>query len=41
VFHALWRRGLTEYDALQGTDWRWLAADGAMTKAPRREDQRA
>jgi transposase len=32
VFHELWRRGLTEYDALKGIDWRWLAADGAMTK---------
>jgi transposase len=34
VFHELWRRGLTEYDALKGIDWSWLAADGAMTKAP-------
>src|SRR5215210_4551302 len=34
VFRELWRRGLTEYDALRGIDWRWLAADGAMTKAP-------
>jgi transposase len=34
VFLELWRRGLTEYDALQGIDWSWLAADGAMTKAP-------
>jgi transposase len=34
VFHELWRRGLTEYDALRGIDWTWLAADGAMTKAP-------
>lgn len=34
VFHELWRRGLTKYDALQGIDWSWLAADGAMTKAP-------
>jgi len=34
VFLALWRRGLTEYDALKGIDWSWLAADGAMTKAP-------
>jgi transposase len=42
VFHELWRRGLTEYDALQGIDWRWLAADGAMTKAPLGgENQRA
>lgn len=34
VFLALWRRGLAEYDALKGIDWSWLAADGAMTKAP-------
>jgi transposase len=34
VFHELWRRGLTEYDALRGIDWSWLAADGAITKAP-------
>ena len=34
VFHELWRRGLTASDALSGIDWRWLAADGAMTKAP-------
>ena len=34
VFRELGRRGLTEYDALRGIDWRWLAADGAMTKAP-------
>ncbi len=34
VFLELWRRGLTEYDALRGIDRRWLAADGAMTKAP-------
>jgi transposase len=34
VFLELWRRGLTEYDALKGIDWSWLAADGAMTKAP-------
>jgi transposase len=34
VFRELWRRGLTEYDTLKGIDWSWLAADGAMTKAP-------
>lgn len=34
VFRELWRRGLLEYDALKGIDWSWLAADGAMTKAP-------
>ncbi len=42
VFLKLWRRGLTEDDALQGIDWSWLAADGAMTKAPLGgENQRA
>jgi transposase len=34
VFLELWRRGLTEYDALKGINRSWLAADGAMTKAP-------
>ena len=34
VFVTLWARGLQEYDALKGLDWRWLAMDGAMTKAP-------
>jgi len=42
VFLELWRRGLTAYDALQGIDWSWLAADGVMTKAPLGgENQRA
>lgn len=34
VFEAFWRQGLLEYDRLNGIDWRWLALDGAMTKAP-------
>ena len=34
VFAEMWRRGLLEYDALQGIDWSWLSVDGAMTKAP-------
>jgi transposase len=34
VFREFWRRGLLEYDQCQGIDWRWLAVDGAMTKAP-------
>jgi hypothetical protein len=42
VFRELWRRGLTEYDALKGINSTWLAADGAMTKAPLGgENQRA
>ncbi len=34
VFHEVWRQGLLEYDEVVGIDWAWLAADGAMTKAP-------
>ncbi len=34
VFYELWRQGLLDYDEQVGIDWDWLAADGAMTKAP-------
>ncbi len=34
VFHENRRQGLLDYDAQVGIDWDWLAADGAMTKAP-------
>jgi transposase len=34
AFHEIWRQGLLEYDKAVGIDWAWLAADGAMTKAP-------
>ena len=34
VFAAFWREGLLAYDGLRGIDWRWLALDGAMGKAP-------
>ena len=34
VFHEIWRAGLLDYDEEVGIDWSWLAADGAMTKAP-------
>ncbi|HEY5472831.1 MAG TPA: IS5 family transposase [Candidatus Limnocylindrales bacterium] len=34
VFHEIWRQGLLDYDEQIGIDWEWLAADGAMTKAP-------
>ena len=34
VFHEIWREGLLEYDEQVGIDWSFLAADGAMTKAP-------
>jgi putative transposase len=34
VFCEIWRQGLLEHDAVVGIDWSFLAADGAMTKAP-------
>jgi putative transposase len=34
VFHEIWRQGLLEYDTVVGIDWAWLAADGAISKAP-------
>jgi transposase len=34
VFKKLWRKSLERYDELVGIDWRFLAMDGAMTKAP-------
>jgi putative transposase len=34
VFHEIWRQGLLAYDEKVGIDWSFLAADGAMTKAP-------
>jgi putative transposase len=34
VFKRMWLAGLTEYDELQGLEWKWQAVDGAMTKAP-------
>lgn len=34
VFKRMWQAGLEEYDELHGLEWKWQAADGAMTKAP-------
>jgi putative transposase len=34
VFKRMWRAGLAEYDEVKGLEWKWQAADGAMTKAP-------
>jgi len=33
-FVRLWRRGLAEYDGLEGISWKWQSIDGAMVKAP-------
>lgn len=34
VFVRLWRKGLAEYDELEGIAWRWQSIDGTMVKAP-------
>lgn len=34
VFRDIWRRGLVEYDALEGIAWLWEAADGSNIEAP-------
>ena len=34
VFVALWRKGLGEYDDLEGIAWKWQSLDGATVKAP-------
>jgi hypothetical protein len=34
VFLEFWKQSLLKYDRLEGIDWTWLSADGAMTKAP-------
>jgi len=34
VFTKLWRRGLAEYDELEGIAWSWQSIDGAMVKVP-------
>ena len=34
VFKTLWKSGLEEYAEVRGIDWKWQAADGAITKSP-------
>src|SRR4030042_5544923 len=34
VFVHLWRKGLSEYDEMEGIAWSWQSIDGAMVKAP-------
>jgi transposase len=34
VFKKLWRKGLAEYDEMEGIAWSWQSIDGAMVKAP-------
>ena len=34
VFSKLWRKGLAEYDEMEGIAWAWQSIDGSMVKAP-------
>jgi transposase len=34
VFVRLWRKGLAEYDEMEGIAWAWQSIDGGMVKAP-------
>jgi len=34
LFFRLWRVAAQRYDEVRGIDWRWLAVDGCLTKAP-------
>jgi len=34
VFVKMWRRGLAEYDEMEGIAWSWQSIDGAVVKAP-------
>lgn len=34
VLKRMWQGGLAEYDEWKGLEWKWQAADGAITKAP-------
>jgi transposase len=34
VFHKLWKKGLSEYDEMEGIAWQWQSADGSLGKSP-------
>ena len=34
LFQAIWRKGLAEYDELEGIAWEWRSADGTNDMAP-------
>jgi transposase len=34
VFVRFWRKGLAEYDEMEGIAWAWQSIDGSMVKAP-------
>jgi len=34
VFVKMWRKGLAEYNEMEGIAWAWQSIDGSMVKAP-------
>ena len=34
LFKKLWKKGLMEYDEMEGIAWEWQSIDGSMSKAP-------
>ena len=34
LFTQIWKKGLAEYEELEGIGWRWQSIDGTMHKAP-------
>ena len=34
LFSQIWKKGLAEYEELEGIGWRWQSIDGTMHKAP-------
>jgi transposase len=34
LFQAIWRKGLAEYDEMEGIAWEWQSADGTLVEAP-------
>jgi hypothetical protein len=33
-FEKLWKKGLADYDEMEGIAWQWQSIDGGMNKAP-------
>ena len=33
-FEKIWRKGLEQYDELEGIGWEWQSMDGCMVKSP-------
>jgi transposase len=38
LFQAIWRKGLAEYDEMEGIAWEWQSADGTKVEAPQAQE---